>query len=751
MAQKEPQAGIEAERVSQLSCAKCQKLLDVSHLSPFVKIKCPGCGMEQIVPAKFGSFLLVKQLGAGGMGVIYRAIDRELGRKVAIKVMKKSLSDNIEFVNSFRHEAQAAAALNHRNVVQIYSFGQYKGQWYIVMELVDGGRLDDMIEKGKPFNERRAIEIHLEVAEGLMAASEVGLVHGDIKPANILFGKNDEAKVVDFGLARYIGEQQQGAGVWGTPYYIAPEKARGKKVDFRSDIYSLGATLFHVLTGKPPFDGPTSNDVVMARLSNPAPDILDFNPEIHPETAKMVARMLERDPAMRYPSYAALLMDMRAALKAAKQSISKPKRASVVIPVKIPETKLKKLLNNVLKQLDWKTVTIAATVAVLLAGGLIGCIFYNKKQTRLRQEAANRQLIQELRKTGEKKFGQIITIADFIDRTSTNLLPYAKKADEMAMVITQVCDSLTQLLDETDKTKEWLNDTEDIVVDSNITVQKFETANDLETARKLSDKIDNFFKQLIIICNSMQESAAITKEAFSEASAVQGKVLEEKNKIEAEKARERKRQQDAEAAKKLEKKKAEELVKMKPVIMQQELDEIEKRRGANAVLITQHKLDNIISAFTPVESTLTLAESRAVFTNVMEIYNAIIKLNDWLLKAINEAPCKNCWPVGSERKDIVKYDAKTGLTVSLGQAGSINIPWDTVTLSQELKIIDYYGKNSNLSEVQQAEILKQAALLCYESGVFKSAETYATRAYKANPSLSDDLNRLMPDILSAGE
>ena len=175
------QSVIETERVQQLACIDCQHVMDVSHLPSFAPIKCPACGVPQTVPAKFGAFLLLSRLGSGGMGVIYHAVDRELGRHVALKVMKRSLGADPEFVTAFKHEAQAAATLNHRNVVQIYSFGQVAGQPYIVMELVDGGRLDEMIASG-PLAEERSLGIHLEVTEGLNAASQIGLVHDHGRP-----------------------------------------------------------------------------------------------------------------------------------------------------------------------------------------------------------------------------------------------------------------------------------------------------------------------------------------------------------------------------------------------------------------------------------------------------------------------------------------------------------------------------------------------------------------------------------------
>jgi len=309
-----------ADRVDKIACRKCGSHLDVSGLPSFSVVECPHCHAKQTVPAQLGQFLLLELLGTGGMGAVYQALDQALGRYVAIKVMKRSLGDDVQFVENFLREARAAAAINHRNVVQIYSCGQEKGQPYIVMELVSGGRFDEMIASGNPIEETRSLEIAIDVAEGLKAAHEIGLIHSDIKPANILFDKEGVAKVADFGLARFLKWKDEAPGeIWGTPYYIAPEKARGQKVDHRSDIYSLGATLYHALGAKPPFDGQTATDVVLARLKNPAIGIRVIRPLLQPETADVVARMLEADPFMRYPTYPSLLADLREALKIAKQ------------------------------------------------------------------------------------------------------------------------------------------------------------------------------------------------------------------------------------------------------------------------------------------------------------------------------------------------------------------------------------------------------------------------------------------------
>ena len=303
-----------ADHVEKIACANCGHHLDVSSLPIFALFNCPECHIQQMVPGKLGNFLLLEELGRGGMGVVYRGMDIALGRPVAIKVMHKSLGDDPQFLENFLREARAAAAINHRNVVQIFSFGREKGQPYLVMELVDGGRLDAFITSSQPLVETQAIEICLEVAEGLRAAHEAGLMHGDIKPANILFDKKGVAKVADFGLASFIRHQKAGdRDIWGTPFYIAPEKARRLKSDQRADIYSLGATMFHALTIRPPFDGDTPTEVVLARLQLPPPDINTVRQDLHPDTARIINRMLASDTLMRYPNYASLISDLTAA------------------------------------------------------------------------------------------------------------------------------------------------------------------------------------------------------------------------------------------------------------------------------------------------------------------------------------------------------------------------------------------------------------------------------------------------------
>ena len=260
-------------------------------------------------PSEFGHFLLEKELGHGGMGGVYLGRDRMLDRPVAIKVMLKSLGDDPAFVERFQREAQAAARLNHPNIAQIYSFGQENGMPYIAMELVDGGSLDkEMAESPGKLDPAYVMNIGMQMAEALNLAAQNGLVHGDVKPENILFDKEGNAKLVDFGLAAMQGDSNE---IWGTPYYISPEKVRKQKIDHRADIYSLGGTLYHALTGQPPYEGTDATAVVRARFDAPPRRPSEVRPGLPLELDDLLLRMLETEPAMRYPTWESMMGDLR--------------------------------------------------------------------------------------------------------------------------------------------------------------------------------------------------------------------------------------------------------------------------------------------------------------------------------------------------------------------------------------------------------------------------------------------------------
>ncbi|MGI5869714.1 MAG: serine/threonine protein kinase [Kiritimatiellia bacterium] len=299
-----------ADPVPTMNCTGCNILIDTTGVKPFSRIKCPACGAENDVPAKFAHFLLLKRLGAGGMGTVFLAEDVSLGRKVAIKMMQKSVGDDPAALETFRNEAQSAAKLNHPHVAQIYSFGQHRGCPYLEMELVAGNKLDGMISDGIKLDPAFVMRVGLEIAEGLQAAENAGLFHGDIKPDNILFDSKMRAKLVDFGIAS-LATQGKSNELWGTPYYIAPEKVQKKKNSARSDIYSLGATLYHAIAGEPPYEGDDAVAVIKARFAGPPRPLEEIRPDVDPEVSRIIGRMMYNDLFMRYPNYGSLINDIK--------------------------------------------------------------------------------------------------------------------------------------------------------------------------------------------------------------------------------------------------------------------------------------------------------------------------------------------------------------------------------------------------------------------------------------------------------
>ena len=265
---------------------------------------------EQLIktPCAFGdngNFLLERELGSGGMGGVYMGRDKMLDRPVAVKVMLKELGSDAEFVEKFKKEAQSVARLIHPNIAQVYSYGICDGMPYMAMELASGGSLFTIMNAnpGKA-DVPRVIKICQQVAQALQCASDQGCVHGDVKPENILLDANGNAKLVDFGLAAMQKDTDE---IWGTPYYISPEKVKKEPIDFRADMYSLGGTLYHALTGVAPFEGEDSIAVVKKRFEGEPKKPSEIRPELTPAIDQLVMTMLALDKEKRYPSFEALL------------------------------------------------------------------------------------------------------------------------------------------------------------------------------------------------------------------------------------------------------------------------------------------------------------------------------------------------------------------------------------------------------------------------------------------------------------
>lgn len=287
---------------SAVPCVSCGTRLSVAALDPLDPIICPECKMEQVVPVVVGGYKLIRRLGEGAMGRVYLGEDPNLQRAVAVKLLRADFTSSPSMWTLLEKEARAAATIAHHNVVHVYDFGKICGRPYIVMELVESGSLENRLRAKNLLSEAEAIQVGIDAMRGLRAANRAELLHGDIKPANIILAREGQAKIADFGLARFH-EDRTVVERWGTPFYIAPEKSQCVQEDFRSDLYSLGATLFHVVSGYPPFNGDTAEDVIEKSLHAKTPRLRDRFPDASPGFSEIVYTMMRREPDDRFWSY----------------------------------------------------------------------------------------------------------------------------------------------------------------------------------------------------------------------------------------------------------------------------------------------------------------------------------------------------------------------------------------------------------------------------------------------------------------
>jgi serine/threonine-protein kinase len=250
-----------------------------------------------------GRYRVLGRLGVGGMATVYLAEDSSLGRKVALKVMAERYSEDGEFVERFRREAQAAARLNHPNIIAVYDRGEADGRPYIAMEYLQGRTLKQVIQAEGPLPPERAIAIAMQVLAGLRYAHEHGVVHRDVKPHNVLVGDDGRIKVTDFGIAHAGDPQMTEVGsIVGTAQYLSPEQARGRAVGPQTDIYSLGVVLYEMLAGRVPFEGDSSVAIAMQHVSDQPPPLRALAPDVPESLALVVAHAMLKDSAQRYGS-----------------------------------------------------------------------------------------------------------------------------------------------------------------------------------------------------------------------------------------------------------------------------------------------------------------------------------------------------------------------------------------------------------------------------------------------------------------
>ncbi|MEM7230664.1 MAG: serine/threonine-protein kinase [Planctomycetota bacterium] len=329
--------------------------------------KAPGnsAGAGRDRSGALGAYPIEAKIGEGGMGKVYRCLDPTLMRHVAVKVLHEKYGEDPRYRARFLREARTVASLSHPNVAQVFSVETNDGDLSLVMEYVSGRSLDDRLEDDGAFSGAEALKLILQSAHGLDAALQRGVIHRDVKPSNILVDEHGNAKIVDFGLAKELGSNNSITDegiVLGTPQYISPEQGRGQAVDQRSDIYSLGATFYHLLTGRPPFDQKSQIAVIVAHVQETpqAPHIL--RPDLSPSLSAIVGKMMATDLETRYANYQDLIEDLEAAEK-----------GSPLVHAKLDEGRFEADATSADKaprDNRW-WITIAATVALLTVATIV--------------------------------------------------------------------------------------------------------------------------------------------------------------------------------------------------------------------------------------------------------------------------------------------------------------------------------------------------------------------------------------------
>ena len=761
------------DRVSEIRCDKCGLNIPVQDTPSFSEVSCPGCGTRYSVPARLNGFLLTSLLGKGGMGAVYQAVDESLGRRVAVKVMLKALGEDRKSIETFRKEAQAAAALNHPNIAQIHVFGEEKGQPYIVMELLTGGRLDQMIAKAQSLDEWAVLRIGMGVAEGLKAANDIGLVHGDIKPENILLDANGVAKVVDFGLASFLDKAPPSEGVWGTPYYIAPEKARGQRGDARSDIYSLGATLYHVLAGQPPFEGKTPVDVIRARIEQPPPKLSAARPGIHPELEVIVTRMLQPDPAMRYPTYASLLADMRKLLDAlparTKMPLQSKKltgKASLVVSAGDLSAYRRRLQEQGTvpgrpepkrRSLGFRVCLWIVFSAAVITGSVFGVMQYLQwRDLKHNEQDRGEALQQAMKKIGATysaiQSGTVSALAraadvDTVARQATQTVAKAAAqvaasdalksmtdklpdlgairdaaAAAQALAATNASTAQTLVAEATDKTvplKEAVSGPaaqrmgrEFDAISSNIQA----AAQAIERAHGEAEKSLKDAKEAIVKLGSLEKaaSAAVAQAAAEKAAA------------------ERKAAEEAAAARKEEARKA---------LIAQETEKVKTAREANANLVKTLQYGEALTALLAATGGLQTDEGKEAVAVASRRLTLLRDMKTFVIRQLTREPYRWGWQSGGSQADVVSADE-----ANVALKGR-SVPWVQVSSAQMFRFIQHYLTPAALPQKPDlARMTLAAGLFCEESGGAKQAADYARQACDLDPTLRADVKKLMPEV-----
>jgi serine/threonine protein kinase len=354
-----------------------------------------------------GRYQIIEELGKGGMGKVYKALDKEIDGKVALKLIKPEVAADKNTIKRFQNELKFARKISHRNVCRMYDLNKEEGSYYITMEYVPGEDLKSTIRRVGPLGAGKTIFIAKQVCEGLEEAHRLDVVHRDLKPQNIMIDKEGNARIMDFGIARSVaGKGITGAGVMiGTPEYMSPEQAEVKEVDERSDIYSLGVILYEMVTGRVPFEGETPLGIAMKHKSEVPKNPKELNAQVPDDLSRVILMCLEKDKGKRYQSASAL----RSELEKIEKGIPTTER---IVPKRKPMTSREITVKFNLKKLVLPAV---AVIAVLVTAFLVWRFIPKKKPVPAPKIENSVAVISFENQTGDRSY-------DYLQKAIPNLL-----------------------------------------------------------------------------------------------------------------------------------------------------------------------------------------------------------------------------------------------------------------------------------------------------------------------------------------
>ena len=353
------------------NCRSCECAMDVTMLAPFTNVQCPECGEHNRVKVDVGGYVLRKRQGIGGMSLVFGAVDKTLRRTVDIKILNEEYSMDEKRIQQFEQEARITAAMSHPHIVKVYTVGQAFDRFFIAMEMVGGDSLEQMMREHGSLPESEVLGWAQQVADGLNAANEAGLIHRDIKPGNLLFDKEGHVKIVDFGLALVTqGGKAQADEIWATPYYVPPEALDIGEEDFRSDIYALGASLFHALSGEPPFSTETRSTTELKEIKRNLRSLKEAAPWLNDETCAVIDRAMAFKMDDRFSSYKELVdafhyAQMTVMDDGARPAVSSAKRAQKRNAVS-----------------GWKLYAGIAAAVVVIGGGIAAMVMNSSEKAK---------------------------------------------------------------------------------------------------------------------------------------------------------------------------------------------------------------------------------------------------------------------------------------------------------------------------------------------------------------------------------